>query len=929
MQNTNPKPSNEEKRLEALRKLNILDSMPEKQFDDITRLASIICGTPMTLITLIDENRQWFKSRIGIEDTETPRDVSFCRYAIMDDKVFEVENALKDPRFVENPFVTDDPNVRFYAGAPLTTREGYNIGTLCVLDVKPNKLTDEQREALGILAKQVATNMELRKDRNNVVSENFLIHESNELLNAFIENSPSMVSMKDLDGRYIYVNSNAARSIGKNVSELIGLTVYDLRGKEIGDEITKNELNVKQERKTTRHEYHIEDKYYISYNFPLINKENEVYGVGTISNDISLAKKNELALQKSNKRFLSIFNNSSVGMVISALGNRKIVHVNKAFLDTFHYSSEQEIIGSTFSDLALCTDKETERVARLLQQKGLIINEEVRCTAKDNTELTILCSVNLIDMDDDDFFLVSYIDITERKRLELQLVEAKKVAEQATVSKSSFLANMSHEIRTPLNAMIGFADLLDTTPLNAQQKEYLSAINVSGKNLLTIINDILDFSKIEAGMLSIEKIPFSPQQLIHSVYTMFFRKAQGKNIKLFNTIDPAMPALVKGDPTRLNQIMINLIGNAIKFTNEGSVSVDAEVLEKSNQQAIIRISVKDTGIGIAPEKLFSIFERFTQAESDTTRSYGGTGLGLSIAKKLVELQGGTIRVNSVPEKGSEFSFVIPFEIADEQEYKLSERADEKPAEVFSGKKVLVVEDNILNQKLAQAVLAEKGFEVEIAANGQIAVDVLKKKKYDIILMDIQMPVLDGYEATKVIRHELKDQTPVIAMTANAMAGERERCISNGMDEYITKPFNAEVLYKLMGKFLNTKPLNEEAVAVTKVTDLAYLKEFSGNKTAFLKEMIDTFLEQNPKDIEILEEALKTKDFAAVKALSHSLQTSLGFVGFSQALMDHLKEAEALATGNSGMERIGYLLGIIIESCRQAQRELKEETLKLK
>jgi PAS domain S-box-containing protein len=923
MQNTNPKPSNEEKRLEALRKLNVLDSMPEKQFDDITRLASIICGTPITLISLIDENRQWFKSQIGLDEPETPRDISFCQYAIMDNKVFEVENALQDPRFVDNPFVVADPNVRFYAGAPLTTREGYNIGTLCVLDVKPNKLTDVQREALEILAKQVATNMELRKDRNNVVSENFLINESNELLNAFMENSPSMISMKDLDGRYIYINSNAAHSIGKNASELIGLTVYDLRGKEIGDEITKNELEVKKERKTTRNEYHIEDKYYISYTFPLINKEKEIYGIGTVSNDITLAKKNELALQKSNKRFLSIFNNSSVGMVISALSNRKIVNVNKAFLDMFHYSSEEEILGYTFSDLALSSDDETVRLAKLMQKQGFVLNEEIHCRTKNGSALTLLFSVNLIDMDDEDFFLVSYVDITERKKLETQLVEAKKAAEQATVSKSSFLANMSHEIRTPLNAMIGFSDLLDTTPLNAQQREYLSAIDVSGKNLLTIINDILDFSKIEAGMLSIEKIPFSPQQLIHSVYTMFFRKAQSKNIKLFISIDSAMPSLVKGDPTRLNQIMINLIGNAIKFTDEGNVSVDARVLEKTNHQAIIRISVKDTGIGIAPEKIFTIFERFTQAESDTTRSYGGTGLGLSIAKKLVELQGGTIRANSVPEEGSEFSFTIPFEIADEEEYKSSEHTEE-PTELFTSKKVLVVEDNILNQKLAQAVLSQKGFDVEIAANGQIAVDVLKKKKYDIILMDIQMPVLDGYEATKVIRHELRDHTPVIAMTANAMAGERERCISNGMDEYITKPFNADILFKLIGKFLNAKSPDTEAPVKDKVTDLTYLKEFSGNKTSFLKEMIGTFLEQNPKDIDALEKALKMKDFSAVKALSHSLQTSLGFVGFSQVLMNHLKEAEILATGNSGIERIEYLLGIIIKSCRQAQTELKEE-----
>lgn len=923
-----PQPSNEDKRLEALKKLNVLDTMPEKQFDDITKLASVICGMPVTLISLVDESRQWFKSKIGTERSETPRSLSFCQYAIMGDDVFEVENTLKDPRFAVNPAVTGQPYIRFYAGAPLKTQDGYVIGTLCVMDVKPNKLSDTQKEALAILANEVITNMELRRERNKAMGENILITESNELLNAFIENGPSMISMKDLDGRYIYLNSNAANSIGKDVSELIGLTIYDLREKEIGDEVTRNENEVKQSGKTTRNEYLIGDKHYVSYTFPLVNKEKEVYGVGTISNDITLAKKNESALEKSNKRFLSIFNNSSVGMVMSALGNQKIVHVNKAFLDMFHYSTDEEILGKTFSDLVLGNDEESIRVAKLMKQKGFVLNEEVRSKTKNNTELTLLCSVNLIDMDDDDFFLVSYIDITERKRLELQLVEAKKVAEQATVSKSSFLANMSHEIRTPLNAMLGFADLLATTPLSSQQKEYLSAIDISGKNLLTIINDILDFSKIEAGMLSIEKIPFSPEQLIHSAYTMFSRKAQSKNIKLFISIDPTLPPLVKGDPTRLNQIIINLMGNAIKFTSEGSVSVNAKVLKKTNQQAIMMISVKDTGIGIAPEKLHTIFERFTQAESDTTRSYGGTGLGLSIAKKLVELQDGTIRVISVPNQGSEFSFVIPFEIADEKEYKSSERSSEESTDLFAGKKVLVVEDNVMNQMLAQAVLAGKGCIVDIAANGQLAVDTLKEKEYDVILMDIQMPVLDGYEATRIIRNELKKTTAIIAMTANAMAGERERCIRNGMDGYVTKPFNAETLFRLMGKFLAMKPTAKDVVLTEKVTDLGYLKEFSGGKPSFIKEMIETFLEQNPKDVDGLENAIQSKDLTAIKAISHSLQTSLGFVGISQALMDHLKEAEILAAGNSGIERIHYLLGIIIKSCRQAQHELKEEMRRL-
>lgn len=302
-------------------------------------------------------------------------------------------------------------------------------------------------------------------------------------------------------------------------------------------------------------------------------------------------------------------------------------------------------------------------------------------------------------------------------------------------------------------------------------------------------------------MLGIENVPFSLQQLMQSVYTMFFPKAQSKDLKLYLSIDPKIPALVGGDPTRLNQIIMNLIGNAVKFTNKGSINVNCAVLMLHEKQVQVKISIKDTGIGIIREKIDTIFDRFTQADNATTRNFGGTGLGLSIAKKLVELQGGEIRVNSVPGKGSEFYFTLTYDVVDAKDY--APLSGNKSINHFNkGKKVLIVEDNPLNQKLAQMLLQDVGIDTTIAANGQMAIDALKTNTYDVILMDIQMPVLDGYEATKKIRNELLIRTPIIAMTANAMSGEYERCISSGMSDYITKPFRAETLLNSVTSFLN-------------------------------------------------------------------------------------------------------------------------------
>ncbi|MES2515992.1 MAG: response regulator [Bacteroidota bacterium] len=938
MKKTNiPIPENEKTRLEILKNYNVLDTIPEKQFDDITRLASIICGTPIILISLIDENRQWFKSRIGLDAIETPREISFCQHAIMQNDIFEIPNSLEDDRFSNNPLVTGDPNIRFYAGAPLKTEGGHNLGTLCVIDTQPRTLTDEQKEALIILAKEVVTNMELRKERNKVESEKRVVVEANDLLNTFFENSPSNISMRDKNGTYIYLNRNALDSIGKSKSDIFGHSIYDIIPKKLADQVIKDDQEVIQRRKAVRHEYQNGEgekaRHFITYSFPLINADNEVYGVGAISNEVTEYKKKDLELEKTNERFQKIFNQSPIGMMIASLTDKKISFVNEAFLKLFEFDSERDVLGKMPNELNLSNTKDAEEGRAMLFREGLIFNREVTSVTNKGREISVLSSVNQLEINSESVLLISYIDITDRKKLELQLREAKVEAEQANVSKSSFLANMSHEIRTPLNAMLGFTDLLELTDLNAKQKEYLEAIDTSGKNLLVIINDILDFSKIEAGMMTIEKVAFSPQQLIHSVYAMFFAKAQSKTLKLYISIDPKLPNLVYGDSTKLNQVLINLIGNAVKFTNEGSVSIDCEVVSLSDTKVKIKVSVKDTGIGIAPNKIGKVFDRFTQAEDDITRNFGGTGLGLSIAKKIIELQHGAIQVVSEPGKGSDFNFTLEYTLADEKEYAPVKKEAIIIKDVFIGKKVLIVEDNVLNQKLAADLLLNEGFNIDIAENGQVALDRLKEKQYDVILMDIQMPVLDGYQATKKIRGELKINTPIIAMTANAITGEQERCLNLGMNDYITKPFKRNVLLSTLSGHFNSAgnieamvahPEKPDNIQEDRITNLSYLREFSEGKDSFVREIIQVFLTQNPLDMTDLEKAIAEDNYAAMRSLAHSLKTSLGFVGFPERLIHLLTEAESLAYKQTNIDVIKTNLRVIIDNCRIARTELTEE-----
>jgi CheY-like chemotaxis protein len=368
--------------------------------------------------------------------------------------------------------------------------------------------------------------------------------------------------------------------------------------------------------------------------------------------------------------------------------------------------------------------------------------------------------------------------------------------------KENFLANMSHEIRTPLNAVLGFTNILQKTKLETEQREYVDIIQTSGDNLLSIVNDILDLSKIEAGMMRIEEAPFRVSDIISTVETMLKPKAEEKKLQFVVNLDSQVPEIVSGDAVRLTQILVNLVSNSIKFTEEGGVYLRVTMVKKENGVAKLEFLVRDTGIGIPSEKQPTIFDRFEQAEAETTRRFGGTGLGLSIVKNLVELQKGTISLFSQNGNGSSFTVELSFKICDVES--TAKREIKKQANISDNSKskikVLIAEDNAMNQRLIKHLMQSRGYHFDLVFNGIQAIESLKKQTYDMVLMDIQMPEMDGYTATRQIRNELNLHIPIIAMTAHAMSGEKEKCIRAGMNDYLSKPIDEEILFDLIQQY---------------------------------------------------------------------------------------------------------------------------------
>jgi PAS domain S-box-containing protein len=906
----------EDKRLDTLAAYQILDTLPEKEFDALARLASYICKTPVALVSFIDAERWWVKSRIGIDMVQMPREHAFCNQTILGNEILEIYDVLEGGNFRHNPFVANDPQIRFYAGAPLISPDGHCLGTLCVMDMVQRKLSEEQLEALRTLAGEVMAHLTLRKQgklfaegqlkdkeyfnlfdsseeihcimdhefrilminkpvndilgytteeirghiiwdffsegvrvstvqklKNNVgrkpgplrietpvlthlgdikwISWSFLYKDSRwyasahdttkqklaenerDILSFAARKSPSGIVIRDREGNIIWFNEALEKLLGYSLEESKGKPAGALiLGEETDMEVFDSASAARKESKA----YQVELRIYRKDNTPiwvsiattpLFNESGEVERHISMVVDITERKKTEDQLT-----LLSLVASSTTSGVVINNREGKVEWVNKAF---------EKITGYAIEDAQNCalgdvlrgelTDMSVINKSRELSKNKQSFEVDLLVYRKDGQPLwiSVINSVILDNQGKVDKYIEVIIDITAKKKAEIELIAAKEEALQLSRAKDMFISVMSHEIRTPLNAVIGMSHLLLDDNSVEIQKENLGILKFSAENLMTLINNVLDFTKIETGNIELEKTDVDLRELVQRISDSMQFSAGEKEIFLKYSFDEALPAIVTGDSTRLCQILLNLLGNAIKFTETGGVTVDLSVTEQSGNDVKIRFAITDTGIGIASNKINTIFESFKQAEADTSRKYGGTGLGLAITKRLIELHDSHINVDSVPGQGSTFWFIIKFE----KGHSIAEN-NNKEVETGLQLNVLVVDDNQINRLLINKVLGKWGATFDFAENGQEAIDkIAANPTFDVVLMDIHMPVMGGLEATGIIRASSDpylQHLPIIALTASMLTSEINEMISSGMNDYILKPFDPKNLYDKLAKY---------------------------------------------------------------------------------------------------------------------------------
>ncbi len=778
--------SEDQENLERLKEVvsyGLLDTAPERDFDRLAQLLALSCGTPIALVSLIDDKKQWLKAMVGLHQQEVPLADTFCQYTLKDKQYLEIEDARKHPLLKDSRFVREDDGIRFYAGQPLFSKKGYVIGTVAVADYLPRKMLPSQRKILALVAEEAEQLMESKK-KNRLLGDTL-----EQVLKEKIASTKAKLRQTSLDfdklheainqicllikvstkGNVLYFN--------KNFEETAGISPAILKGKPLS-------------------------KVFV-----------------------------EFQEQDAEKLISKILDEGKYSTLLSIAGKENTKWVQATFY---------RIKGAHASTHTIW-----------------IIGNEIT-------------------------------PIMEEKN---KLEKANILSQSLNQYKDQFIANISHEVRTPLSAILGFSELLLLRVEDQKSKEYLQSIILAGKGLLLLINDLLDISKLESKSFQFQKSPMDVVEVVHHAIAMFIPKIENKGIKLIFDPTPNLSLGVLGDKNRLLQVLINLIGNAVKFTEKGEIQVILGMEELASDSVRVWLTVKDTGVGISHEKLPYIFDRYYQAHMGENGGYGGTGLGLNICKSIIELQGGQLQVESEVGKGSSFRFYIDYKTANAQVLVDQEGNGEEL--VLPNCQILLIDDSLLNQKLICAFMEGTSVKIDVAKNGKEGLEKFKSKDYDLVLTDLQMPGVNGFSFAQAIRTEIRSNVPILGISAQSMEEAKVGCLAAGMNDYLTKPITRKTLFGKINYWLDAGSKNYELTEEVNAEDESFflerVNEMAMGNDEFRNDLLSTFVEQIEQFLIKVDHLSQQESLAQLSQEARSLQASFAVFGIACPLLNSFEQ----------------------------------------